>query len=86
MTMKMQLRNGGEGGLPPSPPLPRPAEPSHSAAQRAAYTEAHQSSHTLQSLYTHTNRHTHTHRDTHRREGSTDPVRNRLSEAGSGRD
>lgn len=40
-------RTSGGGILPPpSPPPWQPAAPSHSAAQRAAYTEAHQRTHT----------------------------------------
>lgn len=43
--MKTKVRSGrGTGPLPSPPPL-QPAVPSHSAAERAAYTEAHQSTH-----------------------------------------
>lgn len=44
--MATKVRSGGGTGPPPSPPPQQPAGPSHSAAQRAAYTEAHQSTHT----------------------------------------
>lgn len=51
--MAMKVRSGRRAAPPPSPP-PRPAGPSHSVAQRAAYTEAHQSTHTHPSGPTHT--------------------------------
>lgn len=44
--MKTKARSGQGTGPPPSRPPSWPAGPSHSAAQRAAYTEAHQSTHT----------------------------------------
>lgn len=47
--MTTKVRSGEGTGPPPSPPPQWPARPSHSAAQRAAYTEAHQSSHTCPS-------------------------------------
>lgn len=61
-TTKPRARSGGGAG--PSPPPPRPAGLSHSAAHWAAYTEAHQSTHTLQSGQERTHTRTQTHRKT----------------------
>lgn len=44
--MTTKVRSGGATGPPPSPRPSQPAGPSRSAARRAAYTEAHQSTHT----------------------------------------
>lgn len=43
------MRSGEASFPPPPPPPPWPAGPSHSAAQRAVYTEAHQRTYTFQS-------------------------------------
>lgn len=60
-TTKPQARSGGGAG--PSPPPPRPAGLSHSAAHWAAYTEAHQSTHTLQSGQERTHTHANAQKD-----------------------
>lgn len=44
--MTTKVRNGGVTAFPPPPRSLQPAGPSHSVAQREAYTEAHQSTHT----------------------------------------
>lgn len=47
--MTTKVRSDGGTVPPPRPPAPWPEGPSRSVAQRAAYTEAHQSTHTCPS-------------------------------------